>query len=952
MRKLLCLTGATGPQPDFQFLERHGFTVTLIAEDAADLKHRFDDYDVVILACETRNTQHARIWNHERALFHFVRRGGRLLFTAPGIGAWSQVWNAYTALLPVTPLMRSAVSENFARTFRWDREWEQRQASPILPPANQAHPVATGIATWPDAYQGPKPGSFNAYDFDLWAAKPHTDVALRTAAGDVALAFMPYENGRTAFLLADIHDDGGQSWTAWPDRERFWINLLHHLDSGDLRVERTPAGLEPFAPRVPLLPRAPFEFRPSPSVGNPEWTVILTRTDWSMLADNQVAVNVSPTPLAREPAAYGDGWTTDPRTELGIGQVKFYPTATEFEAALTVEVLHDNAVVPLIQVPDTYRWQPHLIVNRLQSQDGSLLIEKRLAVADDVVAVELRILQGKADSFRLRGFNRFHGFLDVSETHLLGQVESGVIFGAAATAPVRWTTLRENPLRYDGEVAAVPSLTLVFTAAMEVDLVKSRLAVAIAQPANVFDAAFQSWDGYFREQVPAFRSDDPAIERLIYGAFLGYKINLYDIPYEPWREPHSCPSKMHFDPQWEQDDVQVATIGKWLRDPSLIARQLLRPFRVGFMLNVNAAYGPMDGTTSGVVSELQQYSIPLREVYLFDPHPKLRRELIRVLLREEAENDAHTPVDPDTGLFCVFSCLGMDDSPRWDLVSPGEKAEWFQSFVRPVVTPDVNATIAHRAAFLGELLAGENDPRAVTYHALAKKRKALIREHLWSEAAGYFVDRIAGETAFSDVLTPMGFVPLLLGAYDAEVSDRVALTLDNEAIFKTPFGLPTVAASHPKFDATSYWRGSIWSRTNWFAVEALQAAGLKSVAAELTHRWLALVIKNGSDLRENFNPLTGNAKCATMFTEGLAGMADVYFKNVVGFRPTLTGFDLDPIALDAATPSFSFGPFRYRGQEITITWDRNRGGGVLKIDESSTPWAPGVHEVITVSAAS
>ncbi|MBC8008975.1 MAG: hypothetical protein H7067_02625, partial [Burkholderiales bacterium] len=190
---------------------------------------------------------------------------------------------------------------------------------------------------------------------------------------------------------------------------------------------------------------------------------------------------------------------------------------------------------------------------------------------------------------------------------------------------------------------------------------------------------------------------------------------------------------------------------------------------------------------------------------------------------------------------------------------------------------------------------------------------------------------------------PMGFDPLLLVTVDAEVAAGAARALNDETVFKTPYGLPTVARSHPKFDATSYWRGSIWSRTNWFAVEALQAAGLRAETAELTRRWLALVLKNGSDLRENFNPLTGDAKCATMFTEGLSAVADVYLKNVVGFRPTWAGFDLDPVALDASTPSFSFGPFRYRDHEIAITWDRPTATGELRLGTTPpVPWVPGV----------
>jgi len=205
-RKLLCVTGESGPRPFFDFLSESDFSVTYVADNSPELERRIGESDLVILACETRGTQHARIWNHERGLFQFVRSGGRLLFCAPGIGAWSMVRNAYPALLPVTPLMDSAVAENFAKQFRWDREWEGGRRKKVVA---SEHPAFSGIRDWPDFYEGAKPGSFNAYNFDRWAPKPHTDFALRTADGGLALAFMPFEKGRTGFLLATCMTTAG-----------------------------------------------------------------------------------------------------------------------------------------------------------------------------------------------------------------------------------------------------------------------------------------------------------------------------------------------------------------------------------------------------------------------------------------------------------------------------------------------------------------------------------------------------------------------------------------------------------------------------------------------------------------------------------------------------------------------------------------------------------------------
>ena len=64
-----------------------------------------------------------------------------------------------------------------------------------------------------------------------------------------------------------------------------------------------------------------------------------------------------------------------------------------------------------------------------------------------------------------------------------------MVFGAATSAPVRWTT-RENPLRYEGEARGEKTLTLSFTAAMEpsaetTDRLAYRRAPRLVQPSGI-----------------------------------------------------------------------------------------------------------------------------------------------------------------------------------------------------------------------------------------------------------------------------------------------------------------------------------------------------------------------------------------------------------------------------------------------------------------------------------
>ncbi|MEK6837220.1 MAG: trehalase family glycosidase, partial [Nanoarchaeota archaeon] len=108
------------------------------------------------------------------------------------------------------------------------------------------------------------------------------------------------------------------------------------------------------------------------------------------------------------------------------------------------------------------------------------------------------------------------------------------------------------------------------------------------------------------------------------------------------------------------------------------------------------------------------------------------------------------------------------------------------------------------------------------------------------------------------------FAPMFAGVLSkAEAKKLVGEHLLNEKEFWTPFPIPTVAISEPKFSAKGYWRGPMWININWMLHRALLRYGFKAVAAELLEKNIAAVRKSG--FREYYNPLTGEGLGAKQF---------------------------------------------------------------------------------------
>ncbi|MBO5222648.1 MAG: hypothetical protein J6C26_10080 [Clostridia bacterium] len=152
---------------------------------------------------------------------------------------------------------------------------------------------------------------------------------------------------------------------------------------------------------------------------------------------------------------------------------------------------------------------------------------------------------------------------------------------------------------------------------------------------------------------------------------------------------------------------------------------------------------------------------------------------------------------------------------------------------------------------------------AEKWAAREKELTARVQQVMWCEEDQCFWDWNFKEKDFARVLTPAAFMPLWVGiATPAQAAALEALAADKEKLYPC---MPTVSKDHPKMNPTGYWRGSVWMNVAYFAIKGLYDYGFRSTSMGIRDtllRWM----DEDETIHENYNPLTGEGKCAPNFS--------------------------------------------------------------------------------------
>lgn len=241
---------------------------------------------------------------------------------------------------------------------------------------------------------------------------------------------------------------------------------------------------------------------------------------------------------------------------------------------------------------------------------------------------------------------------------------------------------------------------------------------------------------------------------------------------------------------------------------------------------------------------------------------------------------------PDGTYFSSGFGCGMDNQPRlpegFSPMFDHGHMTWIDTTFQQIFADGV---LLKMAAELG---------RSEEVADLAEEAKYLahyVNVHLWDDDEAFYFDRFRDGT-LSNVKSIAAYWALLAGIVPGDRLSRFLAHLDNPREFKRPHRVPTLSADHPDYDHNTggYWRGAVWSPTNYMVLRGLTQAGADAMAHEIAINHLSNVVETFNrtgTVWENYSPETpthGAAKKDFVGWTGLSPIA-ILLEYAFGLRP-------------------------------------------------------------------
>ena len=196
--------------------------------------------------------------------------------------------------------------------------------------------------------------------------------------------------------------------------------------------------------------------------------------------------------------------------------------------------------------------------------------------------------------------------------------------------------------------------------------------------------------------------------------------------------------------------------------------------------------------------------------------PKLERYLEWIMANRDSDGDGLVEWQITADKNCRSGESGMDNSPRFDGAIQLD-------------APDFNAFLAYECESLAQFLPQRRDYWMGHHDRLCR----LMRERLWSEKCGMFVDFDVKTHRRTDVMSSAGFLPLYCGAATPEQAGRMAALLTDPETFGTPLRVPSIARSNVAAYKKDMWRGPVWTNINFLICLGLERYGYHDLARSI-----------------------------------------------------------------------------------------------------------------------
>ena len=700
-----------------------------------------------------------------------------------------------------------------------------------------------------------------------------------------------------------------------------------------------------------LIPRESVNFGAGLPAKISDWRSHLGNAEQSFLTDNQLSVFVN-------------------RKQPGCDQTQFYPLPFPYQFKDNQWDFHEltnhnclRSVGPRLEFePETieYGFMPHRTEKVMRSRDAA--ISERCAVSGNKILFDWEIdgLETLQMSFSLPYFS---GTFRLTPNGFVISVK-GEVFAAISILGAQFIDVNvdEDPVLIDCtmEIEDRQNMYLALVYDYDEESAVESATEAVFNPDGVFDAAEQTWDDYFTKIVPYFSCSTKEIEKLYYYLAYTTRANLFDIPYEPFTHPYTCPWKPGALWQWSWSTPMNSVSERWLNDKRIGAGGTLLVADNGGGLNIGSYLHPLKKVTgfrwnidhARVLREYRE-QLPAEydmlalttfphttpsgllgawEFYRSSGDKGFLRQLFALMIEAES---GFSRSELENGLC---TCVYLDEFDLSLRLKPFVEAfskddyEMVFKMDTPFIAVDYNCylyELRNRIIQAASILMDDS----LDIEALRTKNaklKSAINEYLWDELQGFYFDADPRNMKQSYVKSIAGFSALYAGIASRVQAERLLEHLTNPDEFGTPYPFPSVSMDTPDVDPglLTYGGDSLVTSCVWFTIEGLARYGYRDLAASSVLKAIEMVNRDGPSSSYSYNSLTAdcNQEKHTLASQCTI-IIDLICKYIIGIHPS-DGETLkaDPMALRASgIKEFTFGPYNYCGKDIVVQWNEGQG---------------------------
>jgi hypothetical protein len=167
----------------------------------------------------------------------------------------------------------------------------------------------------------------------------------------------------------------------------------------------------------------------------------------------------------------------------------------------------------------------------------------------------------------------------------------------------------------------------------------------------------------------------------------------------------------------------------------------------------------------------------------------------------------------------------------------------------------------------------------------------------------------------------------LAGIPSTAQSERLVSHLKNPNEFYRRFMVATISMDYPMpIGKRGGWSGSVVGRNNWLIEEGVMHYRCIDMSRELVFKSLDLFTHHDVPRACMYDDPDGGGCGYDFMTTECAGALDMLIRRIVGFVPEAdSAFTLCPAALNREWSRLRWGPFRYKGHEVEICWNKAKG---------------------------